>query len=94
MRPLFDTRTRLTPMHGRLELRLPDLDLPGVLVSACSWHASVGQRVTEGDRLLEILAGDVAVDLPAPASGILVERCVTIDQPLESGQLLARIQPQ
>ena len=81
-------------MHGRLELRLPDLDLPGVLVSACSWHASVGQRVIEGDRLLEIVAGDVAVDLPAPTSGVLIERCVAIDQPLETGQLLARIQPE
>ncbi len=79
-------------MHGRLELRLPDLDLPGVMVSACSWHANQGQRVIEGDRLLEIVAGDVAVDLPAPASGILIERCVSIDQPLEKGQLLACIQ--
>jgi pyruvate/2-oxoglutarate dehydrogenase complex dihydrolipoamide acyltransferase (E2) component len=78
-------------MHGCSELRLPDFDLPGVLVSACSWHAHIGQRVIEGDRLLEIVAGDVAVDLPSPASGILVERCISIDQPLETGQLLARI---
>jgi pyruvate/2-oxoglutarate dehydrogenase complex dihydrolipoamide acyltransferase (E2) component len=81
-------------MHGCLELRLPDLDLPGAHVAACSWHASVGQRVIEGDRLLEIVAGDVAFDLPAPASGVLVERCVEIDQPLEAGQLLGRIQPE
>jgi 2-oxoglutarate dehydrogenase E2 component (dihydrolipoamide succinyltransferase) len=80
-------------MPGSLELRLPDLDLPGVPITACSWHANTGERVTEGDRLLEIVAGDVAVDLPAPASGILVERCVATDQPLETGQLLARIQP-
>jgi len=79
-------------MHGRSELRLPDFDLPGVLVSACSWHVSQGQRVIEGDRLLEIVAGDVAVDLPSPATGVLIERCVSIDQPLETGQLLARIQ--
>jgi 2-oxoglutarate dehydrogenase E2 component (dihydrolipoamide succinyltransferase) len=81
-------------LRGRLELRLPDLDLPGVLVAACSWHANVGQPVIEGDRLLEIVAGDVAVDLPAPTSGVLVERCVEVDQPLEAGQLLARIQPE
>jgi pyruvate/2-oxoglutarate dehydrogenase complex dihydrolipoamide acyltransferase (E2) component len=47
--------------------------------------------VIEGDRLLEIVAGDVAVDLPAPGSGVLIERCVTVDQPLQTGQLLARI---
>lgn len=81
-----------TRLHDRIELRMPDLDLPGVLVAACSWHASVGQRVIEGDRLLEIVAGDVAIDLPAPASGVLVERCVEVDQPLEAGQLLGWIQ--
>jgi pyruvate/2-oxoglutarate dehydrogenase complex dihydrolipoamide acyltransferase (E2) component len=80
-------------MHGCSELRLPDLDLPGVTVSACSWHAAVGQRVIEGDRLLEIVAGDVAVDLPVPISGVLIQRCVEIDQPLSAGQVLARIQP-
>jgi pyruvate/2-oxoglutarate dehydrogenase complex dihydrolipoamide acyltransferase (E2) component len=73
-------------------LRLFDLDMPGVPITACCWHAAPGQRVNEGDRLLEIHAGDVTVDLPSPASGILIERCVEIDQPLAVGQVLARIQ--
>lgn len=77
-------------MH--VELRLPDLDMPGVAVIACCWQATVGQRITEGDRLLEVVAGDVAVDLPAPASGTLVKRCVEIDQSLETGQVLAVIE--
>ena len=75
-----------------VELCLPDLDLPGVAVTASAWHSSVGQRVVEGDRLIEVAAGDVTVDLSAPASGILVERCVTIDDRLQTGQVLARIQ--
>jgi pyruvate/2-oxoglutarate dehydrogenase complex dihydrolipoamide acyltransferase (E2) component len=80
-------------MHGSSELRLPDLDLPGLTAAVCSWHAAVGQRVVEGDRLLEIVAGDVAIDLPAPITGTLVERCAEIDQPLSADQVLARIQP-
>jgi pyruvate/2-oxoglutarate dehydrogenase complex dihydrolipoamide acyltransferase (E2) component len=76
------------------ELRLPNLDLPGVAVRASAWHASVGQRVVEGDRLIEVVAGDVTVDFSAPASGVLIERCVGIDDPLEVGQLLARIRPE
>ena len=75
-----------------VKLRVPDLDIPGVPITACCWHAAVGQRVNAGDRLLEIHAGDVTVDLPAPVSGILIERCVEIDQPLAIGQALARIQ--
>ena len=77
-----------------VELHLPDLDLPGVIVTASSWHAKRGQRVVEGDRLIEIAAGDVTVDLSAPATGLLVEQCVKIDDPLTIGQVLARIQPQ
>jgi pyruvate/2-oxoglutarate dehydrogenase complex dihydrolipoamide acyltransferase (E2) component len=77
-----------------VELHLPDLDLPGVPVLASTWHATVSQRVVEGDRLLEVVAGDVVVDLPAPATGVLIERCVRIDDHLEVGQVLARVQPE
>jgi pyruvate/2-oxoglutarate dehydrogenase complex dihydrolipoamide acyltransferase (E2) component len=81
-------------MQGRVELRLPDLDLPGVVPTICSWHAAPGQRVVEGDRLVEIVAGDVSIDLSAPASGILRERFAEIDQPLLQGQVLAVIEAQ
>lgn len=74
-----------------VELRLPNLDLPGVPITACTWHANAGDRVIEGDRLLEVLAGDAIVDLPAPASGKLLERKVQPDDPLTIGQILAII---
>ncbi|HMC11592.1 MAG TPA: lipoyl domain-containing protein, partial [Pirellulaceae bacterium] len=70
------------------------LDLPGTPVSVSAWHAKIGQRVVEGDRLIEIVAGDVTVDLSAPATGTLAERCVRIDDPLTIGQTLARIRPE
>ena len=76
------------------ELCLPDLDLPGAPITVTAWHAKVGQRVVEGDRLIEIVAGDVTVDLSAPATGTLVERRVRIDDHLTIGQVLARIQPE
>jgi 2-oxoglutarate dehydrogenase E2 component (dihydrolipoamide succinyltransferase) len=76
-----------------VELRLPDLDLPAVPISVSVWHATLGQRVVEGDRLIEVAAGDVALDLAAPASGVLVERCVTTDETVTVGQVLARIRP-
>jgi len=75
------------------EFHLPDLDLPGVTVVASAWHASIGQKVIEGDRLIEVTAGDVTIDLSAPVSGILLERCITLDDPLQIGQVLARIRP-
>ena len=76
-----------------VELKLPDFDLPGAQLTVSAWHAKAGQRVVQGDRLIEISAGDVTVDLSAPATGVLVERCVKIDDQLTVGQLLARIEP-
>jgi len=76
----------------RRQLALPDLDLPGVTTTATSWLADVGARVVEGDRLVEISAGDVTVDLSVPVSGIFAKRCVAIDQPLQTGQVLAWIE--
>ena len=79
-------------MAGVVDLCVPDLDLPGMRVVVSAWYADVGRRVVAGDRLVELTAGDVTIDLPAPESGLLVERCADLDEPLESGQLLARIQ--
>ena len=70
------------------ELYLPDFDLPGVPVTVSVWHAALGERVVEGDRLLEVAAGDVTIDLAAPASGVLIERCVRIDDRLAVGILV------
>jgi pyruvate/2-oxoglutarate dehydrogenase complex dihydrolipoamide acyltransferase (E2) component len=75
-----------------IELRLPDLGLGDVPVTVSVWHAKTGQPVIEGDRLIEVLAGDVTIDLAAPASGILSEQCVEIDEPLSTNQRLAVIQ--
>jgi pyruvate/2-oxoglutarate dehydrogenase complex dihydrolipoamide acyltransferase (E2) component len=75
------------------ELLLSDLDLPGVAIVASAWHAKVGEKIVQGDRLIEVTAGDVTIDLAAPISGILAEQCVTIDDCLSVGQVLARIQP-
>ena len=73
----------------RHELRLPDLGLGDIPVLASVWLVDLGAEVTEGDRLLEIVAGSATVDLPAPASGTLVEVLVGEDEPLQTGQLLA-----
>lgn len=76
----------------QVALKLTDLDLGDVPVQACSWLADHGANVVQGDRLLEVLAGEVTVDLAAPASGRLVQRCVGPEESLRIGQLLAVIQ--
>jgi pyruvate/2-oxoglutarate dehydrogenase complex dihydrolipoamide acyltransferase (E2) component len=84
-------------MLQRYELRLPDLGFAtagfaDVPLSLCAWFAEVGDRVTEGESLAEVLAGEASIELSAPASGYLVERCASTGESLAAGQLLAIIE--
>jgi pyruvate/2-oxoglutarate dehydrogenase complex dihydrolipoamide acyltransferase (E2) component len=67
------------------------LDLPDVTVVASVWHVPVGGNVSRGESVLEITAGDVTVDLPAPVDGTLVRRLVAEDDTLRVGHALAVI---
>jgi len=76
----------------RHELVFPDLGLGTIPAFASLWLVEAGAEVVEGERLLEIVAGNVTVDLPAPASGVLSETLVSEDDLLSPGQLLAVIE--
>ena len=57
-----------------------------IIVTVC------GNAVVRGDRILEVVAGEATIDLPAPVSGRLVEQCVVEDDVIEVGQILGRIE--
>ena len=76
----------------RHTLSLPDLGLGSREITASVWLVEPGGELNVGDRLLEVLAGSVTVDLPSPASGVLVETLVAEDEPLVIGQPLAIIE--
>jgi len=71
---------------NRHPIVIPDLDLPGTTLTLSSWLVSVGDRVVEGDRVAEILADAVTVDLESPATGILAEQLAAVDDTLSIGQ--------
>lgn len=73
-------------------LRLADLGLGQTPIVASQWLVERGSEVTEGDRLLEVLAGEVTIDISAPASGILSEKLVDDDDPIVTAQPLAIIE--
>ncbi len=76
----------------RIDLRLPDLGLGDQPISLSNWLVSRGARVEQGEPIAEILAGPATVDLPAPASGVLVKRLADVDDPISVGQVLAVIE--
>jgi 2-oxoisovalerate dehydrogenase E2 component (dihydrolipoyl transacylase) len=78
--------TRLVPFV------LPDLGTGAAPITATAWLAQLRGRVIEGDRLLEVMVLDAVVDIPAPASGRLVERRVSEDDGLRPGDVLGLIE--
>ena len=74
-----------------MPLTMPDLDLGDQPVTVSNWLVPAGRDVVLGDRLLELAAGDVTVDLPAPATGRLVECSVIEGQPVAVDQVLGTI---
>ncbi len=75
----------------RHKLIVPDLGLGGVDMTVSLWLVRPGREVSQADRVVEILAGDVTVDLPAPVSGVLTGVLVAEDEPVRVGQVLAEI---
>jgi pyruvate/2-oxoglutarate dehydrogenase complex dihydrolipoamide acyltransferase (E2) component len=70
----------------RTEILLPELGAAPVVLSA--WLADAGEEVYEGDRLVEVLVDGATFDVPAPATGRLVEKRVHPDQSVTVGQVL------
>jgi pyruvate/2-oxoglutarate dehydrogenase complex dihydrolipoamide acyltransferase (E2) component len=75
----------------RVPLVLPELGMQDVPIFIGQWLVEVGREVSEGDRILEIVAGSATVDLPAPASGMLQETFVAEDDRISVGQELGAI---
>jgi pyruvate/2-oxoglutarate dehydrogenase complex dihydrolipoamide acyltransferase (E2) component len=74
-----------------VKVKVPDLDLGTAELRTTVWHVKPGQQLSFGDRLLEIWAGDVILDLPAPVDGILREIHVGEDELVIPGQDVATI---
>lgn len=56
------------------------------------WFADEGEEVLEGDRIVEILAGPVTFDIPAPTNGRLVEHRLVEDDVVRSGDILGLLE--
>jgi len=77
--------------HTTCPIILPDLGLPEISVCTSLWLVSLGSEVRKGDRLLEVLAGEVTFDIASPVDGILSEQWVDENQPIEFGETVGLI---
>jgi pyruvate/2-oxoglutarate dehydrogenase complex dihydrolipoamide acyltransferase (E2) component len=72
-------------------ITLPELGSPRPVLSL--WYVGTGERVYEGDRVVEVLIPGATFDVSAPATGIIVERLALPNDPLATGQVLGTIDP-
>jgi len=74
----------------RYEVTLPSLgEDAGEKATVSFWYAEQGEEVKEGDDLLEMLTDKATFNVPAPASGKLVELKVTDNDVVQVGDVLA-----
>jgi len=75
-----------------LEVRLPELgEEAGTEARVSFWYVSMGERVEEGDDLVQMLTDKATFDVPSPAAGTVVERVADEDQEVKVGDVLCRL---
>ena len=60
--------------------------------SVSYWHHPAGDRVEEGEDMVELVTDKATLNLPAPVSGVLKEILVSEGDEVRVGQVLARIE--
>lgn len=73
----------------RVDIVMPDLGVAEVRVTV--WYAMLGDRVYQGDRLVEVSVAGATIDVPAPATGHLLDQVVFARDVLRPGQLLGTL---
>jgi len=71
---------------------VPEFGLDVPLVVAV-WLVPEGAAVAEGDRVVQLVAGGVTIDLEAPVTGRLVACLVEEDEAVAAGATLAEFAP-
>ena len=73
-------------------LVVPELGTGAVPLMVSLWLVPRGAVVWAGDRVVELVAGGVTIDLEAPVSGRLVSQLVDEDEQVIAGGILAEFE--
>lgn len=87
----------MTPMSSsgsppRRRLTVPELGIGDVPLMLSLWLVPPGAHVMAGDRVAELAAGGVTIDLEAPVSGRLVAQLADEDELLATGAVIAEFE--
>jgi 2-oxoglutarate dehydrogenase E2 component (dihydrolipoamide succinyltransferase) len=77
---------------GLVDVTIESGQIEGTVARFSQWLVELGAAVKAGDPLLELETDKVAMEVPAPADGILVETLALQDQEITPEFVLGRIQ--
>ena len=72
-----------------IEIKVPQLPESVTDATLVGWHKKVGDTVRRDDNLVDLETDKVVLEVPAPASGTLIEIKVSDGTTVTSGELLA-----
>jgi pyruvate dehydrogenase E2 component (dihydrolipoamide acetyltransferase) len=73
---------------AKFEFRLPDIGEGLAEAEVAKWLVSVGDHVTEDQPVVEMMTDKASVELPSPASGVIVERRAAEGDVVKTGSVL------
>ncbi len=76
----------------RVPLIVPDLGIRGLPMVVSLWLVPRAAAVLAGERIVELVAGGVTIDLEAPATGRLVAQHADEDDAVACGTIIAEIE--
>ncbi|MCB1180660.1 MAG: 2-oxo acid dehydrogenase subunit E2 [Chlamydiia bacterium] len=75
-----------------VEIALPKLGESIVSATVVNWFKKVGDKIVFDEPLLEVTTDKVGSEIPSPVTGVLKEILVSVDQEIEVGTVLARVE--
>jgi 2-oxoglutarate dehydrogenase E2 component (dihydrolipoamide succinyltransferase) len=76
-----------------IEVKVPQLPESVTDATLVAWHRKAGETVRRDENLVDLETDKVVLEVPAPADGTIVEIKVTDGTTVQSGQVLAILQP-
>jgi pyruvate/2-oxoglutarate dehydrogenase complex dihydrolipoamide acyltransferase (E2) component len=63
-------------------------------ITVGAWSKQQGDRVAEGETLMEVHTDKVNAEIPSPVTGKVEELLLQVGDPVKPGQPIARITPE
>jgi pyruvate/2-oxoglutarate dehydrogenase complex dihydrolipoamide acyltransferase (E2) component len=75
-----------------LEVVMPELQ-GAEEITVGAWSKQRGERVDEGETLMEAHTDKVNAEIPSPVGGVVEELLLEVGDPVKPGQAIARVTP-